>query len=133
MLRILTNIFFFSSRLMCITIDFHYYRIAVILIISGHFLVNFFLNFYYLLNPESSQLTNFFISFYIVSLRMTTFFEESSLDLIYIFHNLISWLENIFFAYSFHQRGNQTGLFEDYMLHFSIFSFLFGIVLKFFF
>ena len=130
-LRIITNVLFFSSRLMCIVIAFHYYRMAAILILSGHFLIHFFINFCYLLNPESSHWANLFMSFYIVSLRMSTFFEESSLDLIYIFHSLISWLENIFFAYSFRHKANQTTrLLESYLLYFSIFSFLVGLALE---
>ena len=132
-LRIITNILFFSSGLMCIVIAFHYYRFAVILIITGHFMIHFILNFNYLLCSETSFLVNFFISFYIVSLKMTTFFEESSLDIIYIFHNLISWLENIFLAYSFCKKGNEFGFLENYLLFYTIFSFIFGLLLEIFF
>jgi hypothetical protein len=131
-LRILTNILFFSSRLMCIVVAFNYYKIAVALIISGHFVVYFILNFFCLLCPKTSKLTNFLVSFYIVSLKMTTFFEEISLDKTYLAHNLFSWLENVFFAYSFYKKRNEDWIFENFLLYFSIFSFLFGLVVEFF-
>ena len=127
-LRIITNILFFSSRLMCIVIAFHYHSMAVILVILAHFIIYFILNFFYSLSSENSSLVNFFLSFYIVSLKMTTFFEESSFDLFYIFHNLISWLENIFLAFSFY---HQVGFLEKNLIFFSVFSFLFGLALEF--
>ncbi len=127
-LRIITNILFFSSRLMCIVIAFHYHSMVVIFVILVHFIVYFILNFFYLLSSENSSLVNFFLSFYIVSLKMTTFFEESSFDIIYIFHNLISWLENIFLAFSFYHK---VGFLEKNLIYFSVFSFLFGFFLEF--
>ena len=65
---------------------------------------------------------------------MTTFFEESSLDKSYLAHNLFNWLENIFFAYSFYKkRVSEAWIFENFLLYYSVFSFLLAFAIEFFF
>lgn len=130
-LRIITNILFFSSRLLCIVVAFHYYRLAVTVIISGHFIIYFAFSFYYLLCPETSKSVNLFISFYVVSLKMTTFFEEISVDKFYLSAILFTWLENIFLAYSVYKKRNEIWWFENFLLIFSVFSMLCGLIIEF--
>jgi len=134
-LRILTNILFFSSRLLILTVSIKYFRIEIISVISIHFFSCFF--YLYLVFYKRNSIFSFerlLYSLCVAFFKMFLFFEDYSHDLFCLLNNLIIWLVNVIFAFLvffLKSQDNQVWLMY-FLIFYTLFSFLVGLIIEIF-
>jgi len=132
-LRILTNILFFSSRLLILTVSIKYFIIEIMSVISIHFFSYFF--YFYLVFYKRNSIFSFqrlLFSLCIAFFKMFMFFEDFSNDVFSLLNNLIIWLVNVIFAFLvlfLKSQENQVWLMY-FLIFYTFFSFLVGIIIE---